>query len=419
MATRTDILVSINAKDSASRVLKGVGGSFKNLRNNINQHSLAISASITGVAIGIASFAKKSINDSINLGESINAMRVTFGEAGKEITEFAKTSATEVGLSMRQLNEAVVPLGAQLMNVGVSAEDAASKSLDLTKRAADLASVFNVELDEALVAVQAGLRGQTEPLTKFGVGLFDANVKQHALAEGIIETDREMTQQEKTLARLSLFFKQTEKTQGDFKNTSDDAANKTRILTAELEDQRAELGKELIPIQMEWLKFMRGDLIPFLDRTVLPALKDMSTGVDVVSDAWDNMTTKIAEVMIWFDKLDRKVAGFKEAHPIIGGKFLDDFFEKITGRATGGIVNSGQPFLVGERGPEMFVPHTSGKIEPNVKGGGGKTNITFEVNIGMYAGTETEKRNIASQLYGSMVRLGKSQNKSVSELFGG
>jgi hypothetical protein len=33
------------------------------------------------------------------------------------------------------------------------------------------------------------------------------------------------------------------------------------------------------------------------------------------------------------------------------------------GRATGGPVSSGRPFLVGERGPELFVPSSSGRIE--------------------------------------------------------
>lgn len=39
----------------------------------------------------------------------------------------------------------------------------------------------------------------------------------------------------------------------------------------------------------------------------------------------------------------------------------------IIGRATGGTVNSGQPYIVGERGPEMFVPNQSGTIVPNNK----------------------------------------------------
>ena len=54
-------------------------------------------------------------------------------------------------------------------------------------------------------------------------------------------------------------------------------------------------------------------------------------------------------------------------------------------RAAGGPVSSGQSYLVGEMGPELFVPSAGGgRIVPNDKLGGG-TNITINVNAGMGA----------------------------------
>ena len=35
------------------------------------------------------------------------------------------------------------------------------------------------------------------------------------------------------------------------------------------------------------------------------------------------------------------------------------------GRASGGQIGRGGPYMVGEKGPELFVPHQSGKIVPN------------------------------------------------------
>jgi phage-related minor tail protein len=47
-------------------------------------------------------------------------------------------------------------------------------------------------------------------------------------------------------------------------------------------------------------------------------------------------------------------------------------------RATGGPVNAGSPYMVGERGPELFVPSGSGTIIPNnqVNNMGSTTNVT-------------------------------------------
>lgn len=51
----------------------------------------------------------------------------------------------------------------------------------------------------------------------------------------------------------------------------------------------------------------------------------------------------------------------------------------IFARAAGGPVSSGQPYMVGERGPELFVPSTSGGIVPNGRAGIVQ-NITIHVN---------------------------------------
>jgi hypothetical protein len=56
-------------------------------------------------------------------------------------------------------------------------------------------------------------------------------------------------------------------------------------------------------------------------------------------------------------------------------------------RAMGGPVSSGSPYVVGEKGPELFVPHASGTIVPNNKMGGGS---------GSSAGSVTVNYNIAA-----------------------
>ena len=65
-------------------------------------------------------------------------------------------------------------------------------------------------------------------------------------------------------------------------------------------------------------------------------------------------------------------ASRSEEEAIVGGKFKIIGFkdgkltvEAVDGRAIGGSVSGGTPYVVGERGPEIFVPQSSGKILPN------------------------------------------------------
>jgi phage-related minor tail protein len=61
--------------------------------------------------------------------------------------------------------------------------------------------------------------------------------------------------------------------------------------------------------------------------------------------------------------------------PIMGA-----FGLKIPGMAEGGNVKPGQPYIVGEKGPELFVPPGAGTIIPNNKLGMGKGMATGAVN---------------------------------------
>lgn len=50
------------------------------------------------------------------------------------------------------------------------------------------------------------------------------------------------------------------------------------------------------------------------------------------------------------------------------------------GRATGGPVSPGRPYIVGERGPELFVPTSAGQIAASGQAGGREVRVAITVN---------------------------------------
>lgn len=66
-------------------------------------------------------------------------------------------------------------------------------------------------------------------------------------------------------------------------------------------------------------------------------------------------------------------------------------------RAMGGPVTAGKPYLVGERGPELIVPNSSGTVVPNnrLSGGGSAVNITLNVSTGV---SDTVRAELQSML---------------------
>ena len=64
-----------------------------------------------------------------------------------------------------------------------------------------------------------------------------------------------------------------------------------------------------------------------------------------------------------------------------GTGFMASFAKAITGRASGGPVSKNTPYIVGERGPELFVPGSSGGIVPNHAMMGGGMTVAPVYNI--------------------------------------
>ncbi|HKE79053.1 MAG TPA: phage tail tape measure protein [Solirubrobacteraceae bacterium] len=233
----------------------------KDLKAGFEKAFVPATVALGAVAVG----AKKAIDAASDLAESQNAVRVTFGRSAKAVLDFSEKAATKAGLSMREFNELVTPVGASLRNAGLGADEAAKSSIALTKRAADMASVFNTSVPEALQAIQAGLRGEADPLERFGVGLSDAAVKAKAAAMGLKTQHGELDAHAKAQARMALLMEQTNRLQGDFENTSDGAANQQRILHAQMENVSAELGKALLPAFTQLVK-MLGKLVGLIAR---------------------------------------------------------------------------------------------------------------------------------------------------------
>ncbi|GAB4128185.1 MAG: hypothetical protein Kow00104_13570 [Rhodothalassiaceae bacterium] len=85
----------------------------------------------------------------------------------------------------------------------------------------------------------------------------------------------------------------------------------------------------------------------------------------------------------------------------------------IFGRATGGPVTPAQPYIVGERGPELFVPRNAGEILPNGRGGfGGSRPISITINVAATGGNE-QGRESATQIALAVRRaLGRAERFS-------
>lgn len=280
MAIRIKIAAEYDSKGlrDAQKTLTDFGDKVK--------RTLAVAGAAT-VAAGVV-FTKQAISVASDLEESINAVNVAYGSAADSILKIGETSAKAMGVSRGEFNAAAVRFSAFAERVVGSGGDVAGFIQDISLRAADFASVFNIDVAEALRVFQSGLSGEAEPLKRFGINLLDSEVKAYALRTELIKQGETMTETQKVQARYGLLMESTNKTAGDFANTSDSLANSQRILKATFTDLQGQIGTALLPVM--------GELLTAVADGLLPAMEEFSAWIN--SPDGKTAVAELGEVLV-------------------------------------------------------------------------------------------------------------------------
>ena len=246
--------MAINIPIITSFVNTGIQAADKQLKK-FGTSAGAVAGAVGGLSIAfgtVKSVIGPAITAASNLQESMSKVNVIFGKGATDVEKFAASAARSMGQSKQSVLDAAGAFGTFGKAAGLVGQDLAVFSNDFTALATDLASFNNTSPEEAVQAIGAALRGEAEPLRRFGVLLNDATLKQEALNLGIYDGKGALTAQQKILAAQAAIYKQTTDAQGDFLRTSDGLANSQRTLSAEFANIQAQLGQKLLPLMEDF-----------------------------------------------------------------------------------------------------------------------------------------------------------------------
>ena len=204
-----------------------------------------------GFAIGIAglvALGKQAIDTASDIQEVQNVVDTAFGSMSYKMEQFAKTSVRQFGisqLSAKQLGSTFMAMGASMLG---NMEEASDMAINLTARAADMASFYNKSIQETSTALKSIYTGETESLKEYGVVMTQVNLQEFARQQGINKTIQAMTQAEKVQLQYAYVMQQTSLSSGDFARTSDSWANQTRILSEQFKELISVIGSGLIVV---------------------------------------------------------------------------------------------------------------------------------------------------------------------------
>ena len=282
MAINIPILTSFNGKGVAQAQRE-----FKSLTTTTQKAGFILQKALLPAAAAIGTITQviaPAIRAASDFEEATSKVNVVFGRASKSVKAFADTAARSLGQSKQAVLDAAGAFGTFGKAAGLAGEDLSLFTTDFITLATDLASFNNTTPEEAVQAIGAALRGEAEPLRRFGVLLNDATLKAEAMELGIYSGNKALTAQQKILAAQSAIYKQTGDAQGDFARTADGLANKQRTLSALFKNFQIQLGQQL-----------------------LPAATDFANGLVKINDAFSNMPTPATNATVKVGKFGKLI----------------------------------------------------------------------------------------------------------------
>ena len=286
------------ADESSANMSRAFGQAF----NVERVKNFAIAAGKALLQLG-----KEAISAASDLQEVQNVVEATFGGDSGKIDEWARKAGEQFGLTETQAKRFTSTIGAMAKSAGMAGPEIVTMSTDLAGLAADMASFYNLDFDEAFQKIRSGISGQTEPLKQLGINMNDATLNAFALQQGLTKTFSQMSQGEQIMLRYQYMMQATADAQGDFARTSDGYANSMRTLETNIENLKTKLGEVLIPKigeVIENINTMVGAMTQKPERTILDEFNDIQLDTQSKLTEIDTTTTKAQALVEILDKLN-------------------------------------------------------------------------------------------------------------------
>lgn len=310
---------SRDADNSTSKVGK-LGASFDDALKRYGP----LAAAAGGAAL--LKFGLDSVKAASEVQQSFGALDSVFGENSATVKKWATDAANNLGLAKSEYASLAAVLGSMLKNSGI--EDFAGETDRLIKLGGDLAATFGGTTKEAVEAIGSLLRGETDPIEKYGVSIKQADISARLAAEGLGKLEGSAKTQAEQQARLALLFEKTSDAQGQFSRESDTLSQAQQKLGANWENLQATLGEKFLPIASKVVQWL-SDTVSGSNATsdVLQRIgglyQDYLTPIiDAASDAWDRISDAVNDATGRSDGmsfvLDKIFTAAEKVVPILG-----------------------------------------------------------------------------------------------------
>lgn len=279
-----------------------------------SKKNLASRAAIMAVIRKTTQLMVKSVKISADWAENLNLFAVTFGKGYEGAVDWAVDFADKLGYSSVEIVK-FTGLFKQLSDaIGVTAETGKEVSKVLTQLGADISSFYNISLESAMEKLQAGVfSGQTKPLRAVGIDVtyqsIDNLLKTNKTLANLGVTSKQLTQDQKVLARTILVATSAINAWGDSAKTINSLANQIKVFQGSLQNLGLAVGDTVAPAITQLITYLNGfimsltTIIRMFTAMVKQVPYEVSDMADSVADEYQELEEKTGKLLS-FDKFE-------------------------------------------------------------------------------------------------------------------
>ncbi len=334
------ILNSISNKTSRAlsktrKSFSEVSGTISSATSKISSFTNALKALVQltiGVVIGSAF--GDATKKSIAFIENLNLFTVAMGDSIDVAQTFIDRMAEIYGMDPSNLYRYAGYFHQLSDAIGMTSSAAKTISLSLTKASNDIASLFNIEIEQVVNNLASGMQGLSMAVRKYGIDIRQATIAQTALTYGFTENVATTSEANRQALRYLTIMQQVKNAtkqvtttvdgantvMGDFARNIETPANQLRILKEQASQVARAFGNFFIPIMEKTLYVVNGVLMAIklllqflvslagIDITlfggeVSKGADDVADSVSGIGNAADKTAKKLRNLIAPFDEL--------------------------------------------------------------------------------------------------------------------
>lgn len=290
---------------SAKRGMAAAGTSVGKMQSALSKMVVPAAAAVVAIgAFGVAAIKSASATE-----QAIGSVDAVFGKNAGSVKKWAAGAADAVGLAKSEYMELASVMGAQLKNMGMPLDQVAGKTKNLIGIGSDLAATYGGTTKEAVEALGSALRGETDPIEKYGVSIKQADIQARMAKDGTDKLTGAAAKQAKTMTLLKMITEQTADAHGQFAEEGDTAAVQAQKLAANFENMKSDLGTALLPAVVKvtaaltkMVKWMQKN--PTATKAVIAVVLALSVAIIVLTVAvnlylWATTSAAAATLALW------------------------------------------------------------------------------------------------------------------------